>query len=182
MSITGKVPAKREAREGAGERFMVPADLYYVELVDVDEADNSGRPAEWGNSWKWHFVVSDLQGRAITSSVTGPNGRPQPLMMIQFTSDKTGVSPAGVKARGRQWFEALLRRELQDNDDLGEIAEEAIGEIARALITHQVSKTTNTPYCSIGQMLPADAETVEKHRERKRQLAETPAETDDIPF
>jgi hypothetical protein len=178
-NIRGTVPAKREPRENAGERFMVPADLYYVELVEVDEADNAGRNPDWGNSWKWKFIVSDQQGKVVTSSTMGPNGRPQPLPMIQFTSDKMGVSPAGVKARGRQWFEALLRRELRDNEDLGEIAEAATGEIARALISHQTSKTTGTEFCAIAQMLPADEDTVEKFRERKRQLASA---TDEVPF
>lgn len=177
MPVTGTVPPKRESREFTGERFMVPPDLYYVELVDVDEADNTGRPAEWGNSWKWRFKVSDKAGRIITSNTMGPDGKPQPLLMIQYTSDKMGVSPAGVKATGRQWFEALIRRPLEDNDDLALISSEAIGQVARALVTYKTAKSTGAQFCAIGQMLEAEEEVVAKHREHKALTV-----TDEVPF
>jgi len=180
--IHGTVPAQRETREGTGEKFMVQPDLYYLQLISVEEADNSNSNPEWGNSWEWKFLVSDRNGRVVTSKTMGPDGRPQPLLMRQFSSDKMGSNPKGVKAKGRQWFEALLRRPLRDNEDLGEVADAAVGEVAGGMLCVQTAKTTGTEYCAIAQMIPADAETVAKVQERKRQLAESQPDTDDVPF
>ena len=186
MPISGQVPAKFEKRETSGERFNVKPGVYYVKLLDVDEAEpQPGRPADWGNSWKWRFLVADQDGNVITASTTGSNGLPQPLPMIQFTSDRMGISPAGDKARGREWFEALLRRELTDNENLTKVAEEATGQVAQAFITHRQSKA-GTPYCSIAQMIPADEEVLEKVRAKEAELAggkpgKKPA-MDEVPF
>lgn len=163
MALNGSVPFSN----GGGERFECAPNMYFVRLVDIEEAPaNANRNPEWGPSWKWRFVVADQNGKIISSSRTTAGGAPTPLEFWQFTSDKLGTAPSGIKAKARQYFESLLRKELTGGENAESLRAEAIGCVAQAYITKNPKGTA----MQIGNMTPLDDDTFAKIAQRQKEL------------
>lgn len=91
---------------------------YIVEVLDITE-----QPAQFDNSREgdmsmtWKFRLYDVAtGVAVLDDNTG-----DPYEMWNFTSDKTYANvKTGKKAKAREWTEALVGRDLSD-DEMNEL-------------------------------------------------------------
>jgi hypothetical protein len=177
--LEGTVPELRTSDSQGGEPFMVPPNMYFLRFKDVAPApENGNRNPEWGPSWRWEFEVAEQDGRYIMSENPGPDGKPTPKVYWAYTSTKLGMTPAKQKAKARQYFEALLDREVGPGESLHDIVTECQGKVAQALLTHKKNAEGTKTNCVIAQMLPVDPETAAKIQAK----AAASKASDEVPF
>lgn len=177
--LEGFVPEVRTSEGQGGEPFMVPPNMYLLRLKDVGLApDTANRNPDWGPSWRWEFEVAEQDGKFIMSENTGPDGKPTPKVYWAYTSTKLGTTPAKQKAKARQYFEALLDREVGPGENLHDVVTSCQGRVAKALLTHKKSTDGTKTYCVIAQMLPIDPDTATKIEAK----AAASKVDDEVPF
>jgi hypothetical protein len=180
--LTGKVPETFSPSEGASEPFMVPPNMYLLRFLDAELApDNGNRNPDWGPSWRWHFEVADQSGKLIMSETPGTDGKPRPKVYWAYTSDKLGMTPQKQKSKARQYFEALLDRDILPGEDLSDLVTSCQGKVAKALLTHKKSQSTEKTSVVIAQMMPLDPETASKVK-LANGATSTPVAEVEVPF
>lgn len=106
-------------RADAGPSINVEIDVdqkYIVEVLGITESQAQWDNAKEGDmSLTWRFHVYDQQGAAVIDN----NGGDQ-YELWNFTGDKTYRSKSGKAAKAREWTEALVGRELTD-DEMNEL-------------------------------------------------------------
>lgn len=170
--ITAKPKAKNK------NPFKCDPGMYYVKVVDVDEAQPTAKTEEYGPSWVWKFVVLDANMNVILAETE--EGVKFPHVLVQFTSDKLGINfNTKEPARARKFLEGLLQEKLPTGASAQELVNKALSthSIAHALITQDPKKPE---YMTIGTMLPVTDEEVRTRIEEAVQAA-TP-QSEEIPF
>src|SRR5215212_5135745 len=132
--LTGKVP-ETFSSDSSAEPFMVPPNMYLLRFKDAEPAPDTGnRNPDWGPSWRWHFEVADQAGKLVMAETPGTDGQPRPKIYWAYTSDKLGMTPAKQKSKARQYFEALLDRDIKAGEDLSDLVTQCQGKVAKALL------------------------------------------------
>lgn len=136
---------------GSGGGSTVDPGSYICKLVRFEKMEDG----EWGARRRWVFHLADAKSKTAIYNSDGT--------LHEFkhtTSTKTGR-----KAKAREFFEALLGRELQDGEVGIALAREAMGKQALALIgendNHWMEIARMTPLASKASKpapKPADSE------------------------
>ena len=94
-----------------------PDQKYVVELVGLDEQPSQFENSREGDmSMIWKFRVYDSTGAAVLDEINNT-----PYELWNFTSDRTYFNPkTGKRAKAREWTEALVGRDLSD-DEMNEL-------------------------------------------------------------
>lgn len=163
MPVSGFVP--NTSTRAKGEPFKATPGMYFVKVVDVDEAPvRDPEKAElYGKSWIWKFLVLDQNFNVMMSlQQRDEEGNLLPAILIQFTSDRLGINPNTKQAaRARMFLEGLLGSKLPEGTQAQELVNKALETgVAQAFITQDNKKPE---YMTIGSMLPiTDKSVVEK--------------------
>jgi hypothetical protein len=134
-------------RADAGPSISVDVDVdqkYIVEVIGISEVQ-----AQWDNakdgdmSITWKFILTDQDGNVVIDNNSGDQ-----YELWNFTNDKTYFNPkTGKKAKAREWTEALVGRDLTDEEmndliDLG-FEESLLHKKGLADIEWYLTKTGN---------------------------------------
>lgn len=104
---------------------LIPQDKYVFTLNDLEETTG-----EWGDALKWVWLISptDAPNEYLVDS------RGEDKTLWQFTN-----ADITIGSRQHEWIQALIHRELGEDDDAPEIAE-LLGKRMTAFLTHYTPK------------------------------------------
>lgn len=98
---------------------------YHIKCMAIEDAPRG----QYGERMRWVFTLVDASTNERVDTDDG-----EAFEWWYNTSTSLGVNREGTPSRGRALFQALLGRELEDDDDPDDLVEQAVGKVASAMI------------------------------------------------